>query len=132
MMKGINRKALDSIQLFCKKYGIHLIPYSKSEELQKALHVTEFTNETTGICYKYGKDAVIFYDDRRDTNIKRQTLLHELGHVLTTDWDDRAGGQKPMGELAREEFTAEVFACMVSALMFMDELKMLHSEEAAK
>lgn len=123
---------IDLIHLFCRKNGIGLAPYSKSKKKRELLGLEGITNKYAGAVYKRGKNICIFYDDKCDNLSILHVLLHELGHILTNDFENIDIESKPIGMLEHCEFTAEVFACMVSALMFMDELKMLHSEEAAK
>lgn len=123
MKSSINTQMNKLIKRFCEKNEIYLLPNSEASKIFGKSVLQGATIFKNGAVVNMYGSRCIFYDDSRDENIIRHILLHEIGHIFTLDWDDEEAEKVPVGQMPHSEFTADIFATVAAALLFMDEIR---------
>lgn len=113
---------------FAKKKGWYVVPYSEIYNSEKLYEMFgEYTDKYDGLCFNGGKQSklkIVAYDDNMNEQEQESTLLHELGHALLGDWDGKNARQrmaKKIGDMELDEFIANMFSCVVTALKTYEE-----------
>ncbi len=109
----------------CENNKFILIPYTEADRKFEQLNLAELKRITQGFTsciLNHNSPTMIFYDDSCDNKLlQRFIMLHELGHAFMNDWN--SSSQPCIGEIKRDEFLADIYACVMTALITFSEFK---------
>lgn len=66
----------------CKKLGIQIRSYGRSEPFLKKYHLQYKTQETDGFTFSVDGQYIILFNEHCSAQRNRFTVAHELGHIL--------------------------------------------------